>query len=135
MWTALLYAVSWHVALGFNSDNANAVLAGHDLLHNPLLRGWVLPGDPYWSVDLPVFGAVSALVGTGPAAMHLAPVLTAVALTGVGLWAVRRDQPGAAGWLGAAAVVVVIGLPDRLLAQFLLTGPQHVGTTTPYRST
>ena len=129
LWLWLLYSISWHAFPG-NSDDANAVLAGRSLVHgNLLLRGWELPGDPYWLTDLPVYGIVASVAGLRPSVMHLVPTIlaAAVALVGVALSA-HGLRPGGHRWAGRAATFVLIGLPVPLMATFFLQGPQHVGT-------
>jgi hypothetical protein len=124
-WLWLLYGLSWRVM--YNSDHANAVLAGRDLLGNPLLRGWVLPGDPYWLTSLPVFGLVAALLGTGPRTMHAAPVLLDAGVVAAAWWLAGPGGRRPGRWVGTALVALLVGLPHQVLAQFLFT-TLHVGT-------
>jgi hypothetical protein len=129
LWVSFLYTLSWRARLG-NSDNANAVLAGHEMIRgNILLRGWILPADTYWSIDLPVFGLFTAVAGVGPAAMYGVPLLLATAVILVGARLAGRGRPPAPGWIGAGVVFVLLGLPHPLLTTFLLQVPQHIGTT------
>ena len=108
VWVAYLYALTWH-AYGSHSDSANAAAAGHDLVTgNPLLKGWRLPADSYWSIDLPVFGVLSAVLGLGPRIVHLAPLLIADA--------------------GLVVPVVLLGMPHAFLVYIFFQGPWHVGT-------
>ncbi|MDQ1499184.1 MAG: hypothetical protein QOI86_2524 [Actinomycetota bacterium] len=143
-WVAYLYALTWH-AYGSHSDSANAARAGHDLVTgNPLLRGWKLPADSYWSIDLPVFGVLSALFGLSPRVVHLAPLVIAAAAIGVSGWCIiGSDRPGGGGddgcvrrpWpghapllLGLVGPVLLLGLPHPFLVYILFQGPWHVGT-------
>ena len=62
---AFLTAVARHTRYG-SSDNANALLAGEAMFRgNPLLRGWDMPHNSYWLLDLPIFGVASAMFGVG----------------------------------------------------------------------
>ncbi len=124
-WLWLLYELSWLVA--FDSDHANTVLAGRDLIGNPLLRDWVLPGDPYWLTDLHVFGIVAALVGAGPMTMHVVPVLFAAAFVATAWWALGQVGRGAGRWIGTALVTLLVGLPHPILNQYLVSN-LHVAT-------
>ncbi|HVW33820.1 MAG TPA: hypothetical protein VHL53_14885 [Acidimicrobiia bacterium] len=135
-WAGFAYALTWH-AYGSHSDSANAARAGHDLVTgNVALHGWRLPADSYWSIDLPVFGILAALLGLGPRIVHLGPLLIAAAGIGLSLWTVAgrpADGPAPAGrqraWLiGAAAPVLLLGLPHAFLAYIFFQGPWHVGT-------
>ena len=129
-WVAYLYALTWH-AYGSHSDSANAARAGHDLVTgNPLLTGWKLPADSYWSIDLPVFGLLSVVFGLGPMIVHLAPLLIAVCAIGLSAACIhRRGRPS--GWAlspGLVALGLLLGLPHAFLVYIFFQGPWHVGT-------
>lgn len=127
LWAGFLYKSSLHTREG-NSDNANAVLAGHDLFNgNLLLRDWVLPVDTYWTIDLPIYGLFTAVWGVGPEAMYAVPVFIGVAAILVGARIAHKAERR--GWLGAGVVVLLLGLPHDFLRTFFFQGPHHVGTT------
>jgi hypothetical protein len=126
-WLWLLYQLSWRI--GYTADDANALLAGRDLIGNPLLRGWVLPGDPFWLTYGPVFAVVGWLLGAGPSALRAGPVLVVGGIVAAGWWLVDRGEArhSAGWWIGAALVTLLLGLPPRLMAQFLFAAG-HVAT-------
>ncbi|MDQ1517822.1 MAG: hypothetical protein QOE80_3652 [Actinomycetota bacterium] len=127
-WVGYLYALTWH-AYGSHSDSANAARAGHDLVTgNPLLKGWKLPADSYWSIDLPVFGVLSALFGLSPRIVHLAPLLIAVLALGVSGYCIRSRRSGWPVEPGLVVLLLLLGLPHAQLAYILFQGPWHVGT-------
>ena len=128
-WAAFAYALTWH-AYGSHSDSANAARAGHDLVTgNVALHGWRLPADSYWSIDLPVFGGLAALLGLGPRIVHLGPLLIAAGGIGLSLWTVGRGgRVRPAGLVGLAAPLLLLGLPHAFLAYIFFQGPWHVGT-------
>lgn len=129
LWAWLLYALSWHTRTP-NSDNANAVMAGRDLFHgNVLLRGWELPSDTFWSIDLPVYGLASVVLGISPRTLYLVPVLIGLAVMLVA-WTCRPHDRGRVSAAVAVGVMfTLLGLPHPMLAVAFLQGPHHVGTT------
>jgi hypothetical protein len=128
-WMAFAHALSWHVRTG-DSDTANAIFAGHDLVRgNLLLSGWKLPIDSYWSIDLPLIGVFTALFGTGAFVLHAVPVFIAGGVIGCGAALAGRGHRLPAALAGAAAVVIVLGLPHPLLVDNLYRSPYHVLTT------
>lgn len=126
----LLYASSWHTTFGKNSDHANAVLAGRDIVSgHPLLDGWVLPLNTYWSLDLSFLAAFTVLGGVRPAAMNAVPVVIAAAVLFVGgLIACRNSASSKGRLVGVGVVALLLGLPHPLLGNFFLQGPEHVAT-------
>jgi hypothetical protein len=128
-WAAFLTAVARHIRYG-SSDNANAVLAGQAMLHgNPLLRGWRMPHNSYWLLDLPLFGLSSAVFGLRDGLMAAVPAAIATASIGIGsVLAIAGRSTAKRWWAGAAVLAIVLGLPHEHLGLFLLQGPHHVAT-------
>src|SRR5205823_6031041 len=117
-----LAAVARHNRYG-NSDNANALLAGRAMVTNPLLRGWDLPHDSYWLIDLPLFGLASLVLGLRelvlsfvPAAVDVALIVAGSVVAGLGLGPQWRRR----WWAGAAVVAILLGLPHFFLGAFIL---------------
>ena len=128
VWTLFLTLVSRHTRYG-SSDNANALLAGADMLRgNPLLRDWVLPTNSYWLVDLPVFGVAGVLFGVREILLHAVPAALAVVTIGAGVWMARAARPAGRWWAGAGVLVILLGLPHLYLVITILQGPHHLGT-------
>ena len=126
---AFLTAVARHTRYG-SSDNANALLAGQAMLRgNPLLRGWTMPHDSYWLLDLPLFGVASVVAGLRDVLLAAVPaVVDAAAIVAGSTVALLGRPPGRRGWVGAAVVAVLLGLPHPYLTIFVLQGPHHVAT-------
>jgi hypothetical protein len=127
-WALFLTLVSRHTRYG-SSDNANALLAGADMLRgNPLLRGWILPANSYWLVDLPVFGMASALFGVREILLHAVPAALAIVTIGVGVWIARSGRAAHRWWVAAGVLVILLGLPHLYLVITILQAPHHLGT-------
>jgi hypothetical protein len=125
-----LTAVTRHTRFG-SSDNANALLAGAAMVRgNFWLRGWQLPNNSYWLVDLPMFGLADVLVGVRDGLLLVVPSLVAAGTITLGAVAAVAGRPSIRRWwVGAAVVGLLLGLPHEYLAIFLLQGPHHLATT------
>ncbi|MDQ1518837.1 MAG: hypothetical protein QOE80_4667 [Actinomycetota bacterium] len=129
MWTGFLTEVARHTRYG-SSDNANALLAGREMVRgNPLLRGWVLPPDSYWLLDLPILGLASVVFGMREILLHAVPAALTVGTVVTGTWVAGMDRPDRRRWVAAGVLALVIGLPHRYLSFFILQGPHHLATT------
>jgi hypothetical protein len=129
MWTGFLTEVARHTRYG-SSDNANALLAGREMVRgNPFLRGWVLPPDSYWLLDLPILGLASVVFGMREVLLHAVPAALTVGAVVAGVWVAGIDRPGRRRWVAAGVLALVIGLPHRYLSFFILQGPHHLATT------
>lgn len=126
---AFLTAVARHIRYG-SSDNANALLAGHDMFGgNLLLAGWRLPHNSYWLLDLPLFGLAGAVFGLRDGLLAAVPAAVATAaIAAVTLVAVTGRPTRRRWWIAAAIAVVLLGLPHPYLVYALLQGPHHVAT-------
>ena len=126
--TLLFESASVHTFAG-NSDGATVALEGHAIANgNPLLQGWTISLDSFWSIDALFYGAVNLFVGLGPLMLHLVPALMAALVVLLGAWVAGEGRWGLGAIAGAATVLIVLGLPSEVLAYFLLQGPWHVGT-------
>jgi hypothetical protein len=129
-WTVLTWAVSIHTFRS-HSDSANAILAGRDMARgNLLLRGWALPSDSYWTIDIVLFALWALVRPVGPAAAHAVPLVIAAGIVALGMWltcSVARSRPAA--WMAAALVAGTLALPQPFWSMMFLQGPWHVGTT------
>jgi hypothetical protein len=124
----LLYVESVH-AFAPDSDGATVVLegqfmkAGHLMLH-----GWSLSLDSFWTVDAVAYMFVELVTGMKSMLLYLVPAIIAALVVLVGACLARDDRRGVSGFVAGATVVVLLGLPSRVLSSFFVTGPLHVGT-------
>ncbi len=124
----LLTQISVHVFAG-NSDAATVVLEGQSMqAGHPLLEGWNLSRDSFWSVDALWYAIVIVFTGLKSSLIHLVPALIAASCVGVGWWMVRIEARGRASVVGLATLLLLIGVPSPVLGFFLLQGPWHIGT-------
>jgi len=127
-WVLFLTEVGRHTRYG-TSDNANALLAGQSMLHgNLLLRGWELPPDSYWLIDLPLFGLASVLFGLREVLLHAVPAAVAMAAVAVGAIVAQMDLRPTRRWVAAGVLFILLVIPHNYLVLFVLQGPHHLMT-------
>lgn len=112
-----------------NSDNASIVLEADAVLHgNPLLRGWTLATESFYTLDLPFYLVDVAWHGIRPRVMREVPAVV-YALTVLGaVWLAGRGPGRRSPWLGRAMTFFLIGLPSMLMPGVLLVGVDHDAT-------
>jgi len=124
----LLYATSTHVYVG-GSDRATAILEGQAVSSgNPLLHGWILTRDSFWTTDAFFYALAVRAVGLWPGLLNLEPAIAVAVAVVVGAIVASRGHRGAAALAGAATVAALLALPTNAMASFLLGGPDHVST-------
>ena len=124
----ILYAISTHVYAG-GSDRATAILEGQAVgSGNPLLHGWILTRDSFWTIDAFFYGLTVRVGGLRPGLLNLEPALAVAIAVVVGALVASRGHRGGAAVAGAATVVALLALPTHAMASFLLGGPDHVST-------
>jgi hypothetical protein len=115
-----------------DSDGANSVLQGWDLIHGHLpLHGWHLGDATFYFFELPVNGIAQLVLGLGDTATHVASALVYLIVAGCAAVLAVTGSQGAARAARCAVVVAVLTgpllyAPNVLL---LLEEPDHVGTT------
>jgi hypothetical protein len=128
-WTVFLTAVARHTRFG-SSDNAIALLAGREMVRgNFFLRGWLLPIDSWWLLDLLLLGVGSLVWGVRLMLIHAVPAALTVGLILAGMWVAGLDPPARRRWVGAGVVLLILGLPHPELVLLMLQGPQHQSST------
>ena len=124
----VLYGISTHVYAG-GSDRATAILEGQAVsTGNPLLHGWILTRDSFWTIDAFFYGLAVHVGGLRPGLLNLEPALAVAVAVVIGALVASRGHRGSAAVAAAATVVVLLALPTHAMASFLLGGPDHVST-------
>ncbi len=124
----LMYQAAMHATIP-DSDAATALLQGQAMrTGNPMLNGWALSFDPFWTID-GVFYAVAELVdGMRPELLYLVPAAMAALVIVVAAALARDGRTGAGGVAAAVTVVALLALPSHALSLVFLHGAMHVGT-------
>jgi hypothetical protein len=116
-----------------NSDSANILLMGWDLLHgNLLLHGWYMSDVSFYPTELPQYALLESFLGLRPETAHVAAAITyTLAL----LLAVLLARGGTSGrtaivrTLIAAGIMVAPQLNVGVYALDMAVG--HIGTSVP----
>jgi hypothetical protein len=124
----ILYTISTHVYLG-GSDRATAILEGQAMgSGNPLLHGWILTHDSFWTIDAFFYALAVRIGGIWPGLLNLEPALAVTIAVVVGALVASRGHKKGAAVAGAVTAVVLLAFPTNAMASFLLGGPDHVST-------
>jgi hypothetical protein len=119
------------VTVSVNSDDANFVLLGRAVARgNPLLAGWTIPADTFWTTDLPLYAAAALVRGVSPSIVHTVAALVYALLLGATCLLARGRNQGRAAWLPMLLTFALLAVPAHPLGiGLLLEGPYHTGTT------
>jgi hypothetical protein len=125
-----MYALTVHAnSTIVNSDGATVILQGQAVASgNPLLHGWILSLDSWWTLDVAFYAVVTAVTGVRAELLLIGPAAIAGLVVVVGSVIARRGRRGPAAVAGMTAVVAVLALPTHTLATNLMCGPIHVST-------
>jgi hypothetical protein len=116
-----------------NSDSANVLLMGWDLLHgNVLMHGWYMADVSLYTTELPQYALLESLLGLHPETAHVAAAMT---YTLAFLLAVLLARGGISGRTALTRMAIAAGI---MLAPQLGTGVytlvmvvDHIGTSVP----
>jgi hypothetical protein len=116
-----------------NSDSANILLMGWDLLHGHLvLHGWFMSDVSFYPTEIPQYALLEALLGLH---MSTANVAAAMTYTLVFLLAVLLARSGATGRAALIRTLIAAGImlaPEFGLGVFALDlSVGHIGTSVP----
>jgi hypothetical protein len=118
---------------GLNSDSANILLMGNDLLHgNLLLHSWFSSDVSFYSTELPQYALLVAIFGLHAQTAHIAAGMT---YTLVFLLAVALARAGTTGRAALVRTLIAAGImlaPSFGLGVFALDlSVGHIGTSVP----
>jgi hypothetical protein len=116
-----------------NSDSANILLMGWDLLHgNLLLHGWYMSDVSFYPTELPQYALLESFLGLRMQTAHVAAAMT---YTLVFLLAVLLARSGSSGRQALIRTLVAAGImlaPQLGLGVFALDlSVGHIGTSVP----
>lgn len=122
------------VTSGLNSDSANILLAGSEMLHgNVLLHGWYASDVSFYSTEIPQYALLVGVFGLRAGTAHIAAAMTytlafllAVALARAGA---RDGRQALIRTLIAGGIMLAPQLGDGVFALDLSVG--HLGTAVP----
>lgn len=119
------------VMVPVNSDDANFVLQGMAIARgNPLLAGWTIPADTFYTTDLPLYAVATLFRGVSPAVVHTVAALVYALIVAVACLLARGPHRGRAAWLPMLITFALLAAPASPLGvSLLLEGPYHTGTT------
>lgn len=123
------YLVHYSLTVPLNSDIANYMLVAQTMAKgNVLLRGWLLPPDPYWVTDLLLYAPMVKVFGVSPFTSHAAAALVYLLLCTVAVALVLGGPRKDARVFRLGLVLLPMLALSPFLATLSLVGPQHVGT-------
>jgi hypothetical protein len=126
--TAFFYLLGRRVLTG-DSDSATVVLQAQSInAGHVTLSGWRTLYDSFWTVDAPLYAVGVRLIGVTPRLMYLVPAFLGAVVVAFGAWLARGRRGGVAGLAAVATVIVLVALPNQVLAAWFLHGALHVGT-------
>jgi hypothetical protein len=119
--------------IGFDSDNASAVLQGDAMAHgNVLLRGWYLSDVSFFTTELPQYALVTLVHGVNAEATKLAAAMTYTLLVLLAAFAAKGRATGREAGVRVLVTTVVLLAPQAVHGTaVVLSGPDHVGTLVP----
>ena len=115
-----------------DSDGANSVLQGWDLVHGHLpLHGWHLGDATFYFFELPVNGIVQLVLGLGDTATHVASALVYLIVAACAVVLAVTGSHGAARAARCAVVIAALAAPLLYTPNvlLLLEEPDHFGTS------
>jgi hypothetical protein len=115
-----------------DSDGANSVLQGWDLIHGHLpLHGWHLGDATFYAFELPLNGIVQVVLGLGDTATHVASALVYLIVAACAAVLAVTGSQGAARAARCAVVIAVLAAPLLYAPNvwLLLEEPDHLGTS------
>ncbi len=120
-----------------NSDSANILLMGWDLLHgNLLLHGWYMSDVSFYPTELPQYALLESVLGPHFATAHVAAAMTYTLIFLLAVALARSGSTGRAAWIRTLIAAGILLAPQFGLGVFSLDlSVGHIGTSVPLLAT
>jgi hypothetical protein len=118
---------------GLNSDSANIVLMGQDLLRGHLLlHGWYMSDVSFYPTELPQYALLEGLLGAKMQTAHVAAAMTYTLAFLLAVLLARNGTSGRTAWTRTFIVAGIMLAPQFGLGVFALDlSVGHIGTSVP----
>jgi hypothetical protein len=118
---------------GLNSDSANILLMGQDLLHGHLLlSGWYMSDVSFFPTELPQYALLEGLLGARMQTAHVAAALTYTLAFLFAVLLARNGTSGRTAWTRTLIVAGIMLAPQFGFGVFALDlSVGHIGTAVP----
>ena len=116
-----------------NSDSANILLMGWDLLHgNLLLHGWFMSDVSFYPTELPQYALLVSFLGLHMQTAHVAAAMTYTLTFLLAVLLARSGSAGRAAWIRTLIAAGIMLAPQFGLGVFALDlSVGHIGTSVP----
>lgn len=116
--------------VGQSSDSAAISLQAWDMWHgNPILSGWWLSDECFYTIELPLNAVIQMVSGLRPGTVHVYAALDYVVVVMLAALLARGRARGREGIVRALLTAGIMLAPSTHLgSRVLLQGPDHVGT-------
>ena len=116
-----------------NSDSANILLMGSDLLHGHLLlSGWYMSDVSFYSTELPQYALLVGLLGLHMQTAHVAAAMTYTLTFLLAVLLARSGSSGRAAWIRTLIAAGIMLAPEFGYGVFALDlSVGHIGTAVP----
>ena len=118
---------------GLNSDSANILLMGWDLLHGHLLlHGWYMSDVSFYPTEIPQYALLESLLGLHMQTAHVAAAMTYTLTFLFAVLLARSGSAGRAAWIRTLIAAGIMLAPQFGLGVFALDlSVGHIGTSIP----
>jgi hypothetical protein len=118
---------------GLNSDSANILLMGQDLLHGHLLlHGWYMSDVSFFPTEIPQYALLEGLLGTQMQTAHVAAAMTYTLAFLLVVLLARNGTSGRTAWTRTLIAAGIMLAPQFGLGVFALDlSVGHIGTAVP----
>ncbi len=116
-----------------NSDSANILLMGWDLLHgNLLMHGWYSSDVSFYPTELPQYALLEGLLGLHMQTAHVAAAMTYTLTFLLAVLLARSGSSGRAAWIRTLVAAGIMLAPQIGLGVWALDlSVGHIGTSVP----